>query len=141
MGIPMFRILLATFLAFASSPVFARSYAEESGAQHGLIVHAGCGDGAMVERLAAGAGRVVQGLDTSPGNVSSLQARLLGAGLYGTASAAIFEEVGLGADVLSESGERVTWGDVYLIFLDDSPDTVLLEETSTGEWMAVSVDE
>ena len=65
------------------------------------------------------------------------------------ASAEILEEVGLGADVLTGVVNLQTWGNEvaerepgvlsYLLFEDDVPDTVLLEESSDGEWTAVSV--
>jgi len=58
-----------------------------------------------------------------------------------TATADIFEEAGMGADVLSSSGERVTWGGDYAIYQDTAPDTVLLEEGGEGEWRVVSVGE
>ncbi len=57
------------------------------------------------------------------------------------ASAGVFEDVGIGSEALSESGQRVTWGGVYLIFPDSSPDRVVLEETGNGKWRAVSVEE
>jgi uncharacterized membrane protein len=64
-------------------------------------------------------------------------------GTQATASAtvAIFEDVGMGQDVLNESAERITWGGTYLVLADSSPDTVTLEELSDGEWTAVAVEE
>ena len=61
-----------------------------------------------------------------------------------TASADLMEEVGLGPDVLNQTPiELYTWSttDIYLIFQDSDPDRVVLEETSTGEWTAVSVEQ
>lgn len=57
------------------------------------------------------------------------------------ADADVFDDVGMGSEALSEAEERMTWGGVYLIVLDDSPDRVVLEETSSGEWRAVSAQE
>lgn len=58
-----------------------------------------------------------------------------------SASVSILEDVGLGPDVLNQSPiTLVTWGGQYLIVEDEVPDRVLLEETSDGQWAAVSVE-
>ena len=56
---------------------------QQSGIQGGVVVHLGCGDGALTEQLAAGKPYVVCGLDTNAANVTEARERLLKAGRYG----------------------------------------------------------
>ncbi len=58
----------------------------QSGIQGGVVVHLGCGDGALTEQLAAGEPYVVHGLDTNAANVTAARKRLLKAGRYGAVS-------------------------------------------------------
>ncbi len=131
-----------------------------------MALVAGCGGGeadttTVVETSATVAtrsvttvGAVVVELTTS-GEGRELESPLLavrfpdGTQAVVVASAEILEDVGLGSDVLSGEITIETWGndlpekpaDVlsYLLFRDDSPDTVILEESSDGKWAAISV--
>ena len=126
---------------------------------------AGCGGGAadttttvtttVVTRRATTIGAVVAEVDMT-GSSNLLESPRLavefadGTQATAAASAVILEEVGLGADVLVGQITIVTWGSQlaeqtpgvlsYLVFEDDAPDTVVLEESSTGEWTAISVE-
>lgn len=67
-----------------------------------------------------------------------------------SASAEILDQVGLGSDVIEGEITVVTWGNeladkppgvlTYLLFEDETPDAILLEETSAGEWTVTSVE-
>ena len=54
----------------------AREILDASGVKAGLIVHVGCGDGAVTASLAVNENCVVQGLDTSEANVAAARRRL-----------------------------------------------------------------
>jgi len=59
---------------------------QSAGITGGLVVHLGCGDGALTAALHAGEGFLVQGLDRSPTNVAKARAHLQSLGLYGRVS-------------------------------------------------------
>jgi len=132
------------------------------------VLVAGCGGGeadttttvattvatTVVTRSATTVGAVVVEI-TVAGEAVTLESPLLavefadGTQAVVVASAVILEEVGLGEDVITGEIRVVTWGNEvaerepgvlsYLLFEDDAPDAVLLEESSDGEWTAVSV--
>jgi len=62
-----------------------------TGVQGGLIVHLGCGDGALTAALGAGDGYLVHGLDTDPAAVELAREHIRDAGLYGRVSADRFD--------------------------------------------------
>lgn len=64
---------------------------ERSGVQGGLIVHVGCGDGALTAALQAGDNFVVQGLDVDPTTVEQARANIRSKGLYGPVSVTRFD--------------------------------------------------
>lgn len=109
-----------------------------------VLLLAGCGGSPTTSAITIGV--ATHQLSVLEGKLVPLESPLLAAELEdGTsataiASAALLEDIGLGLDVLNASGERVTWGGKYLIVEDSDPDRMVLEETSTGEWMAVSLE-
>ena len=56
---------------------------EQSGIAGGVVVHLGCGEGALTTQLAASEAYVVQGLDTDAATVMRAREKLLAAGKYG----------------------------------------------------------
>ncbi len=83
-----FFVLLTSLTALA---VPAESVLERVGAQRGLIVHVGCGEGELLAGLGAGDGRLVHGLDSDPRKVALARKRLLSKGLYGKVSVDLFD--------------------------------------------------
>jgi outer membrane protein assembly factor BamB len=70
-------------------PALAESAAELlelAGTKGGLIVHLGCGDGALTARLRAGDQYSVHGLDTDAQQVAATRARIIKRGAYGPIS-------------------------------------------------------
>ncbi len=57
----------------------------------GLVVHIGCGDGALTAALRAGPGWLVEGLETSPKAVEAARRRVASLGLSGFVSFALFD--------------------------------------------------
>jgi len=80
--------LLAAHLAVAAP---AGDILNDTGVTGGLVVHVGCGDGALTAALRAGDGYLVQGLDTSAGNVAKARKTLSAKGLYGKVTARTFD--------------------------------------------------
>ncbi|MHC4401191.1 MAG: outer membrane protein assembly factor BamB family protein, partial [Planctomycetota bacterium] len=56
---------------------------EATGAQGGLVVHLGCGDGKLTAALRAGDGYLVHGLDASKENVEEARNHVRSLGIYG----------------------------------------------------------
>ena len=83
----MRRLVVPLLLA----AIFARAdLVEESGIKGGLVVHVGCGDGALTSTLRKGDAYVVHGLDTDAANVRKARRAFRAAGLNGSVSAAAF---------------------------------------------------
>jgi hypothetical protein len=122
---------------------------------------AGCGGAGaettttVLTRRAVTVGAVIA--EFTPSGMRDLDSPLLavefvvdGTQATAAATAAIFDEVGLGADMLTGEVGVVTWGNEapkptpevlsYLVVVDDAPDTVVVVQSSTGEWTAVSVE-
>lgn len=80
--------LLFAAAAGAEEPTsHAEAILKNAGVRGGLIVHIGCGDGALTLALHAGDGYVVQGLDADADNVAATRARIRAAGMYGPVTA------------------------------------------------------
>jgi outer membrane protein assembly factor BamB len=62
-----------------------------AGTPGGLVVHLGCGDGAMTARMRLGEGFLVQGLDTDSVAVQKARTRLREKGVYGPVTVASFD--------------------------------------------------
>jgi len=75
----------------AAAPEAARRILAETGVQGGLIVHVGCGDGALTVALRAGDGFLVHGLDTDAGNVQQARVRVDELKLHGKVTADTFD--------------------------------------------------
>ena len=93
MGLQTIRLRAAAtatclIIAVAAVPVGAQQDRAKqvlgaAGFKGGLIVHLGCGDGALATALRADHSTMVQGLDRDPGNVERARQRVLSAKLYG----------------------------------------------------------
>ena len=68
----------------------ARGILEQSGVQGGLIVHVGCGDGALTAASRAGDNFVVQGLEVDATKIEQARAHIRSKGLYGPVSVTRF---------------------------------------------------
>ena len=66
-----------------AAPADAKQILDAAGVQGGLVVHVGCGDGALTAALRANDGYVVHGLDADAANVAKAREALRKAGLYG----------------------------------------------------------
>ena len=69
----------------------AESILQETGVKGGVIVHVGCGDGALTAALRTGDSFLVHGLDTSATNVAAARAHIQKSGLYGRVSVDTFD--------------------------------------------------
>lgn len=92
----MGRLALALFLLpVALSPARSETTGADllrmAGVKGGLVVHLGCGDGALTAGLHGGNSYLVHGLDADPGNIAKARKRLLSEGLYGKVSVALFK--------------------------------------------------
>jgi outer membrane protein assembly factor BamB len=67
----------------ATDDVQAGKILDAAGVQGGLVVHVGCGSGALTAALGAGASYLVHGLDTSEANVQGAREYMRSQGLYG----------------------------------------------------------
>jgi len=76
--------------AWADSPSAEAIY-KATGVRGGLVVHLGCGDGSLTAALRGGDRYLVQGLDTHPDCVAKTRALLQSKGLYGQATAELFD--------------------------------------------------
>jgi SAM-dependent methyltransferase len=91
---PQLLIAACFLLAAASGPNALATEAESTaktlldmtGVSGGLIVHVGCGEGALTAALGGRAGVVVQGLDRDPEHVAAARHRLRSLGRYGSTS-------------------------------------------------------
>ena len=107
------RILYGLFGAVLSAVTVSASPAQEilraAGVKGGLVVHIGCGDGALTMALRSGDGYVVHGLDPNPDNVAAARRRIQETGGYGTVA------------VEHLSGERLPYitGTVNLVVAED----------------------
>ena len=71
----------------AASPADqARAILDATGVKGGLVVHLGCGDGALTTALRANESYLVHGLDTDAANIEKARARIRSLGLYGKVS-------------------------------------------------------
>ena len=113
--------VLAFATAGAAAEEEARRILDATGVRGGLVVHVGCGDGALTAALRAGEGYLVHGLDAEAGNVARARAAVRARGLYGAVS----------IDRLR--GERLPYADnlVNLVVSED------LGEVSMAEVMRV----
>ena len=75
--------MLSAVPALAESAV---ELLELAGTKGGLIVHLGCGDGELTERLRPGDQYFVHGLDTDAREVAATRARIIKRGAYGPVS-------------------------------------------------------
>ena len=83
------RWLTLFAVIFVALPVVAEDGAQllrRSGVAGGLVVHLGCGDGAVTAQLSGDTQFMVQGLDTDADKVASARGRLLATGQYGRVS-------------------------------------------------------
>ncbi len=80
---------LAPLAVSAAGP--ADSALQRAGVQGGVIVHVGCGDGALTAGLRAGDNFLVHGLDTNAANVDAARAHIQNSGLYGPVSIDTFD--------------------------------------------------
>jgi SAM-dependent methyltransferase len=111
---PVTAVVMGCFLAFAG---VAQASAEEAGAriieaagiEGGLVVHVGCGDGALTAALHLNDRYLVHGLDTRAENVAAARKRVSSLGLYGPVSVDRFD------------GKRLPYADnlVNLVVADD----------------------
>jgi len=83
-------ILVGVFAANLALADPATDILKETGVTGGLIVHLGCGDGAVTAALHANDGYLVQGLDTSAENVGKARKTISAKGLYGKVTARAF---------------------------------------------------
>ena len=67
-------------------PPNGQALVEQSGIQGGLIVHLGCGEGALTAELRSSECYLVQGWDTDPANIDAARAHIQAHGLYGAVS-------------------------------------------------------
>ncbi len=77
--------------AVAGAAAEAQQILKASGVTGGLVVHVGCGDGRLTAALGAGAGTLVQGLDTSAERVAEARKAIDAQGLYGKVTARTFD--------------------------------------------------
>jgi outer membrane protein assembly factor BamB len=90
--VPSFVSMAAAFLAAhlcQAAPARAEDGAallKQAGVPGGLVVHLGCGQGALTEQLRAGPQFLVHGLDTDAGRVAAARAALRARGIYGPVS-------------------------------------------------------
>ncbi len=87
-GVTVLVVLLAANMAVAAG---ATEILKATGATGGLVVHVGCGDGTMTAALGVREGYLVQGLDTSGGNVEAARKHISSKGLYGKVTARAFD--------------------------------------------------
>jgi len=84
----------AVVLIAAGGPAFgasAKQILDATGVRGGLVVHVGCGDGALTAALRASDAYVVQGLDTDAARVAAARKRLAAQGVCGPVSARTFD--------------------------------------------------
>jgi len=87
-GVAILALLAA---APAGAEPTAGDILKAAGVQGGLIVHVGCGDGALTAALRTGDAFVVQGLDADPANVARARAHIASLGLGGKVTAEAFD--------------------------------------------------
>ncbi|MFW6171252.1 MAG: PQQ-binding-like beta-propeller repeat protein, partial [Planctomycetota bacterium] len=88
----MLGLLFCVSANAADAPdIMAKNILEETGVSGGLIVHVGCGNGALTEALRAGDQYLVHGLHTDPSNLAKLRESLRQAGRYGPISVDTFD--------------------------------------------------
>jgi len=114
----------------------ARQLLDASGVKGGLVVHIGCGDGALTAALRASDRYLVHGLDADAGKVAQARARLAAAGVYGPVSVEVFDGKRLPyvdnlVNLVVASGDgQVASGELLRVL---APDGVALVEKG-GEW-------
>ena len=69
----------------------AQQILSATGVQGGMVVHVGCGDGALTAALGLGQGYLVQGLDVDAADVKQARRRFRSLGLQGRVSADRFD--------------------------------------------------
>lgn len=85
----MKRLALLSLLTLASAPLHADEAADilsQSGVKGGIVVHVGCGDGTITQKLRANDSYQVQGLTTDSASVPALRETVAAAGSYGPIS-------------------------------------------------------
>jgi len=99
----------AALAADDAETITARKLLDESGIRGGLIVHLGCGSGAVTAALRASDSYIVQGLDPDPAIVEKARAFVRSAGLYGPVSVELL------------AGDKLPYADnlVNLVVADD----------------------
>ena len=88
-------VILGTLILLCTSTAHSQSHSpaevlRRTGVKGGLIVHVGCGDGRLTAALCAGDGFLVHGLDSDAANVTKARTHIRLLGLYGKASADVF---------------------------------------------------
>ncbi|MFQ6096945.1 MAG: PQQ-binding-like beta-propeller repeat protein, partial [Armatimonadota bacterium] len=86
-------LIASAFLAVAGAAVagnadsdLARRILQAAGGRPGLVVHVGCGEGALTAALYQGGARLVHGLDPDPRNVRKAREYIRKRGMYGPVS-------------------------------------------------------
>ena len=90
----MRRSALITFVLFAAATAgadLASDILKDAGVKGGLVVHVGCGDGALTAALRANDSYIVQGLDRDGAEVAAARKAIKAKGLYGVVSAGTFD--------------------------------------------------
>ncbi|MFW6161371.1 MAG: PQQ-binding-like beta-propeller repeat protein [Planctomycetota bacterium] len=81
----------ASALAGAGPKAQAQRILDATGVQGGLVIHLGCGDGALTTALRASDSYLVQGLAADPATVARARANVRKLGLYGPVTIARFD--------------------------------------------------
>ena len=79
-------LLACTAVGLGAEADVARQILAATGVRGGVIVHVGCGDGALTASLRSGESIVVHGLDTDPARVAAARDRIRQLGIYGPVS-------------------------------------------------------
>jgi len=93
-GLAVALLALCTLSVVMAEPIDqqkANQILDATGVKGGLIVHIGCGDGALTAALGGGEGYIVQGLDTDAENIEKAKKTIMSKGLYGKVTAREFD--------------------------------------------------
>lgn len=104
----------AFFLFALCSPLFADEASDilaQSGVKGGIVVHVGCGDGTVTQKLRANDSYQVQGLTTNAGAVSTIRESISKSGGYG-------------AVAVSE------WNGKYLPYIENYVNLLVIEDAA-----------
>ncbi len=105
-------VLILAVAVPAAAAVEARSVLEQSGVQGGLVVHVGCGDGALIAALGDRGSFTVQGLAANPAELAKAREAIRTAGQYGRVSARL-------------------WSDGVLPYVDDLVNLLVVDDENT----------